>query len=178
MGAVHPGHEGVLAVERGLGGDAHVDHRGGIEGRGGCHLDAADVGENALGVAQVARGEDRAGLALDRCHLEFPSDHVVGERALDGLRDQHPVGEHPLVLPELDDQADVRRDPALDALVEGIGQGPEQHDVNGHLMVVEEDIQVADTQLGARRRGDGERQRRRNEMAGEPQGTHTADGPL
>ena len=72
----------------------------------------------------------------------------------------------------------MRRDPALDALVEGIGQGPQQHDVDGHLMVIEEDVQVADTQLGARRRGDCERQRRRNEMAGEPQGTHTANGPL
>jgi len=77
--------------------------------------------------------------------LEFPGDHVIGERTLDGLRDEDPVRNHSLVLPQLDDEPDVRRDAALDALGQRLRNDPEQHDVDGHLMVVKEDVQVTDT---------------------------------
>ena len=81
-------------------------------------------------------------------------------------------------MPELDVEADVGGDSALNALGEAGGQHPQQHDVDGHLMVVEKDVQVADTQFGAGGRRNGQHHRRRTEVIDKPQATHTANGPL
>src|SRR3990172_207166 len=84
--ARQPGEEGVFAVRRGLGADADVDHRRGVERGRGRQLEAAQFREDALGVAQLARGEDGPRLPVEGRDLEFLGDDVVTERPLDDLR--------------------------------------------------------------------------------------------
>src|SRR5437867_3531143 len=84
------------------------------------------------------------GRALEGRDLELLGHHVVDEGALDDLRHQQLVAPVAVVLPELDGDTDVRRDAALDPLLKRLGDGAEQHDVDRHLVVVEEDGEVAD----------------------------------
>src|SRR5213080_1210304 len=92
----------------------------------------------------ITRDVDGPRLALEGRDLERLGHHVVDEGALDDLRHQPLVAPVAVVLPELDGDTDVRRYAALDPLLKRLGDGAEQHDVDRHLVVVEEDGEVAD----------------------------------
>src|SRR5256885_5306332 len=86
------------------------------------------------------------GLDIDRKSTRLNSSHLVISYAVFCLKKKK------LVLPLLDVDKDVHKESALEALVEAPGQGPQQHDVNGQLLIIAVDGQVADARFGLRGR--------------------------
>ena len=176
--ARHPGHPRAVAVHCRLCSDAHVVDLPRVEARGRGELDAAGLGEDALGIAQLPGGGRRPALVRPHRHLVLLGDDVVGQGALENGPVHPPVAEKPVLLKQLDGDPETRGDAAVDGLQIFHRDDPEEHDVDGHLMVVEVDVQVADAQLGLRGQAAGQRQDRRDDVGGQNHHAHTARTPL
>src|SRR3989442_481269 len=172
--ARHPGHEGVLAVQRALGPDADVDDVVEVEAGRRHQLDRARFRQHALRVAEVAGGVDRAGVALEERDLVLLGDHVVREVSLDDLADEETIAPHPVVLPELDREADEGGNATLDPLVVAGSDRAEHGQCYRHLVIVQVDFQIPDAQLGAGGHCERERPQQPNEPQTSPR--HTTEG--
>ena len=80
---------------------------------------------------------------------------------------QEPVAE--ALLPELHHEAHVDGDAAVQALAEHGGHRAQEHSLDGHVEIVEEDGQVADAELALRRsRRGGETHHEQDDQSDRP----------
>src|SRR5262249_40232875 len=141
-GARHARDEGVLTVERRFRQHADVEHLGRAQCRCRAELERAHFRKHPLSVAEVARAVRWLGLALERDDLVLLRHCVVGELTLDLHAVHQAVAPKTVVLPELDREPDVGRNPALQAFVERWRDRVQEHDAHGDLVVIEVDLQV------------------------------------
>ena len=116
-----------------------------VEGGVGSELAHPELGDHALGLAELLGHEGLALLSGRGGDLVLLGGRVIGHLAIDGARLDQPVAE-PL-LPQLDHETHVHGHAAVQAFVQIGGDGPEEHALHGDVEVVQEDREAGDPEV-------------------------------